>query len=95
MIIMTCKEAKEMLENERLMTFYRYPALDSAVELAIESLEKQIPEKPQVSKCNTFTDFHCPNCKNLIAIEDEHDIFYGWKSKYCDHCGQALDWSEK
>ena len=67
--------------------------------LIIESLEKQIPKKPQyvdirfrnhgknisdgksLSKC-----YKCPNCNT--------HIFHVFDSeKFCENCGQALDWS--
>lgn len=62
----------------------------NAYEVAIEALEKQIPEKP---KNNPFkegiltTNYECPDCgcrrlghTNTIA--------------FCPDCGQALDWSD-
>lgn len=73
-----------------IMTFYRYPALDSAVELAIESLEKQIPEKPEpAEKENTryVMSYICPSCKNQFTGTGI--------ASFCYHCGQALDWSDE
>ena len=50
-----------------------------------EALEKQIPKKPK--EC-PLADGRCPSCN---AVFD-----YDWKpkSKYCDSCGQALDWGD-
>lgn len=51
-----------------------------------EALEKQIPKKPIEDTVNLtdFKTFHCPICKWMV----------GRPQKYCDDCGQALDWSE-
>lgn len=83
---MTDKEALEMLQEERLMTFYRFPALNEAVLKAIEALEKQIPKKPTIKKSckvNAFT-LRCPNCEAVLQAD----------SPCCRYCGQALDWSD-
>ena len=56
-----------------------------ALDLAIEALKKQIPEKPRLAK---FSDTgivysqDCPACK--------HKLFIG--TTYCRDCGQKIDW---
>lgn len=58
---------------------------DEAVEVAIEALRKQIPKEPdfieEASDCRL-----CPNCCTYQVIYSKHN--------YCQHCGQALDWSD-
>lgn len=60
-----------------------------AIDKAIEALEKQIPKKP------IWEDGHCccPNRHKSVL----RGIPY-WtimtRQKYCDYCGQAIDWSE-
>ena len=56
--------------------------------LAIKALEKQIPRKPVEQgdgiNCN------CPACGRYVGYIDA----MAWEiPKYCDECGQALDWS--
>ena len=70
-------------ENEKAVKMY---------DVAIEALEKQIPEKPQntsqlIDFCANRYAFKgdCPKC-NKIGL-------YSW-TKYCPECGQALDWEE-
>lgn len=46
--------------------------------------EKQIPMKPDFTEDKTFTLCPCCNGKGLLD-----------KQKYCDNCGQKLDWSEE
>lgn len=66
-----------------------------AMDKAIKAVKKTIPQKvtheATLYKCCT-----CPNCKNVV---DEFTDFLGKKVrvqfKYCNICGQALDWSEE
>ena len=62
---------------------------ESALALAIEALEKQIPKKP----LHMHKNYYCPICKEdgwMLwddAIPNDMD-------KYCGKCGQAIDWSD-
>ena len=47
---------------------------------ALELLKEQQPKKP-VYDCPLI---RCPRCKNSINVIQ----------KYCDECGQAIDWSK-
>ena len=59
-----------------------------AINNAVNAFEKQIPKKT-TKRCRVpngwLTYGHCPNC----------DSFTKNTRKYCDNCGQALDWSDK
>lgn len=54
-------------------------------EAVANALKKQIPKKP---KDYPLSDGQCPTCN---AVFD-----YDWKpkSRFCQNCGQRLDWSE-
>lgn len=60
---------------------------ESALALAIEALEKQIPKKP----LHMHKNYYCPICKEdgwMLwddAIPNDMD-------EYCGKCGQAIDW---
>lgn len=92
---MTCKEAHKFLEiKQREMTIKRHLYNKQAIEitgLAIEALEKQMPKRViRPYKGN----YKCPTCENYIYITDDDLYVYGIEPpKYCDECGQALDWS--
>lgn len=83
---MTNAEAKAIMEN--MIYLYR-PGVDwlTAIDMAIEALEKQIPKKPiksdrEIRYCEVW---ECPNCG------------FEWSSRvvdYCYKCGQRIDWSE-
>ncbi len=51
---------------------------------AIEAREKQIARKPDFTEDKEFALCPCCNGKGLFD-----------KQKYCDNCGQKLDWSEE
>ncbi len=66
--------------------FYDCVLDDKVCELAIDSLERQIPKKPIVLR--KFHDLRCPVCKGYVETEvDEY--------RYCPTCGQRIDWSEQ
>lgn len=56
----------------------------------IKALEKQIPKRAiSIYKGN----YKCPTCGNYIDITDDDLYIYEIEPpKYCDECGQALDW---
>lgn len=63
--------------------FYDCALDDKACELAIDSLERQIPKKPILLR--KFHDLRCPVCKGCVETEvDEY--------RYCPTCGQRIDW---
>lgn len=55
-----------------------------SIEIAIQALEKQIPKKPIFTEDKQFAFCPCCDMKGLID-----------KQKYCDDCGQKLDWSDE
>lgn len=62
--------------------------IDNIASNISKALRKQIPRK--VSKFSYFYGrvYGCPCCDNHIGKEKNRTI------RYCNHCGQALDWSE-
>ena len=82
-------EIKMDVSNEAAMK-----AVEDACIVACEALEKQIPKKPGEKESTEKTRYLCPNCEyNPITIyADGYRI--GNQPKYCEKCGQALDWSE-
>lgn len=63
--------------------------------IAIKALEKQIPKKPKTYIVNMkLIYFLCPNCKKRIISKVDGEWLAGKNQKFCDECGQALDWSD-
>ena len=58
--------------------------VSEAKNIAVQALEKQIPKKPDFTEDKEFA--LCPCC-NGNGLAD--------KQKYCDNCGQKLDWSDE
>lgn len=74
-----------------------------AARLAVIALEKQIPKKPKHEGCydndGVWHEWNgingrpyelCPNCGTNLCCEMPNDR----KPKFCDDCGQALDWNK-
>lgn len=55
-----------------------------SIEECRASREKQIAKKPDFTEDKEFALCHCCNGKGLLN-----------KQKYCDNCGQKLDWSDE
>ena len=90
---MTESEAVEKLKNMRLFmqitdknSEHKFAEDDySANEIAIQALEKQIPNKPKERDHIGFNTLVCPVCKGALYLYEP----------YCDNCGQKLDWSDE
>ena len=59
--------------------------LIDALEMAINALEKQIPNKPKERDYIGYNTLVCPVCKGALYLYEP----------YCDNCGQKLDWSDE
>lgn len=78
-IAFTVKNEPEEIEAAKCIT---------ALKLAIEALEKQIPKKPISLGEDIDRDVgQCPNCKEIIDTYEDY--------KYCSDCGQAIDWRDE
>ena len=58
----------------------------NVIDVAIKALEKQIPKKPRFYAHN----YYCSVCDNLVGNNE----FEWQRFKYCDVCGQKLDWGD-
>ena len=90
-----------MNEKEAIIIINRFKGITTApvnteevreaCALAIAALNKQVPRKPEAEGENEQDDYFCPSCNTpLCTIGDS--VYWGMKPKYCDECGQALDW---
>ena len=67
-----------------------------ALKIAVVALDKQIPKKPTRGVDRTWgtptKEAICPVCDYALG----HWEFIGDAKKitYCEHCGQAIDWSD-
>ena len=87
---MTIEKAIEQLEDLIKKAESQIPIDDkTALEMAIQALEKQVPKKVLNLMLNadgkTTKVFKgiCPCCQCIVMNE------------YCSRCGQALDWSDE
>lgn len=80
---MTYEEAIELLKRNKPTSDPRKcgQELCLACDIAMESIEKQIPKKP---KEMLFSDTGICQCGTFVTENET----------YCCVCGQAIDWSE-
>ena len=94
---MTNEKAIENIELAIAEVEWNYP-LDISIALgtAIEALKKQIARKPikETLKITDLQNFYCPSCKKRIISKLDGEWLAGRLQKYCDDCGQALEWGE-
>lgn len=62
----------------------------AALEIAIEAVKVQIPQKP----LHIHKNYYCPVCKEKGWIMWDDAVPNDFDN-YCRQCGQAIDWSEK
>ena len=83
---MTYEKAIKLLNSATI--YYGGKCSRTAVDLAIDALEKQIPKKPIIRKTEDYFGYVeyiiCPNCE-IVEFGHEHPCF-------CKLCGQAIDW---
>ena len=80
---MTIKEAIGQLKCNVEGDYINLDDLE-AFNLAIPALEKQIPKKVVPTQQPCKSRFACSICDKRLYS----------KQKFCDRCGQALDWSD-
>lgn len=85
-----CNEAEaiECLKSNKPTSGYMM--LQESIDMAIQSLEKQMQLKPLRSYDLAFGEIwcSCPSCN--AGLGWEHGKCY----KYCMNCGQKIDWSD-
>lgn len=103
---MTESEAIEILKNIKLFMQLEDKDNDNkfsdsiytAIDVAINSLEKQIPKKIIFQKQSYGTPYRCAECEaDQVPIEffRENGSEPSEKYSWCWHCGEKLDWSEE
>lgn len=81
----TPEELQDMKSNyfEALSDWRQYRKIGTLEECRT-AREKQIPKKPDFTEDKEFALCPCCNGKGLLD-----------KQKYCDNCGQMIDWSDE
>ena len=90
---MTDSEAIKILQRDLEIQVKNKALTDGieAVKFAIQALEKQVPMKVKNSGERIPFEWYCPACGELLCDAGYKDTYI----KYCEHCGQKLDWSDE
>ncbi len=62
--------------------------------LGIEALKKQIPRKPVEQETDEKTHYKC-ECGYIMLTVYANGYRLGNQPKYCEKCGQKIDWSDE
>ena len=92
---MTAERAIELLEYIKTFDGMDFGATKIALDMAIESLGKQIPKRVVSYSDDESNHVFCPCCNECIGSNEIiYDDFYlrGWSVMYCQECGQAMIW---
>ena len=67
-----------------------------ALHMEVAALEKQTPKKIIItSKNGSYVYYKCPNCDHEIGSAFHYSPNeYMMEHKFCEKCGQSIDWSE-
>lgn len=77
---------------DRILDDHGYPINKPHCETALKALYKA--NKLKVVRYDKYY-FMCPCCKEDLGVsEDDIFVYDSTPPKYCEKCGQALDWSE-
>ena len=89
---MTESEAIKILQRDLQIQLENKALPDGieAIQIAIQALEKQVPMKVKNSGERIPFEWYCPACGELLCDDGYKDTYI----KYCEHCGQKLDWSD-
>lgn len=91
------------MKPEKTIKKLRYPELPDGLVMvdletrreAIKALEKQIPRKPiDKTKPDDTASLAYENCNIIVCPTCGRRLKLKSKGKYCDKCGQKLDWGE-
>lgn len=85
-----------IIELNRLKTTERMEIdrerLTAAVDVLKGAARFRIKRKPVATGIDDMDFYLCPNCKAGVgSLDDTFEM--NQESKYCYHCGQALDWN--
>ena len=56
-----------------------------------DACKKQMPKKPVE---NRYPWAICPVCGGSVYLDNVQEHIQKQETTYCEHCGQALDWSD-
>ena len=84
---MTPQEAIEIITNAVQGDGTKVTAeQDEALAIVQKATKKRIPREPKIIGSPADYNKRCPNCNERV------DVFQD--NRFCQECGQALDWSD-
>ena len=94
MSIQTVKDNITILESQEPEDAGYYLQLEHE-KMVLNALEKRMPKRPIERKAGFKSfDHECPCCESRIISKIDGDWIAGKMQRFCDTCGQALDWND-
>ena len=90
---MTIEKAIAILKNG--VNAKTWEEQTEAKTLGIYALEKQIPKKPINQATDEKTHYKCECGSIHLTVYKKDGLHMGHKAKFCEWCGQAIDWEAK
>lgn len=84
-------EEQAFNDLERYLLREEPPAM-KAVAICMRATKKQMPKKA-IHDSHMFAI--CPTCGGSVSLENVMGHMINGETSYCEHCGQALDWSKE
>lgn len=78
-------KALEAIWSNCSAEFYKTAESQSAHIILQNLIERQIPKEPREDEMLKDT-YVCPECNHILSTGARH--------RFCEYCGQALDWSD-
>ena len=88
-----CYFEKEEISNE-LQEYRQLGALEE-VRAAVEKQRAKKPIKSDDKICDLIVHYRCPCCGKYFGGRGIHHVILFSKERYCNDCGQHIDWSEE
>ena len=82
-----------LLTDEDVDKWDAYRAIGT-VEECRQAAEKQKPKKCVEDSCPDHTHYKCPSCGKIQLSTYAHRFSRGRITKYCENCGQALEYED-
>lgn len=83
---MTPERALEIIKDELTV---ESGIINEALKIVENAVKKQMPKKAE-HEDGVWSI--CPNCGGSVCNDTEHAV--NKEVSYCEHCGQAIDWSD-
>ena len=85
----------ELSATKRVLEHYQKLGTLEEFRDAVEKQKAKKPIKSDDKICDLIVHYRCPCCGKYFGGRGIHDVILFSKERYCNDCGQRIDWSEE